>query len=209
LVVHKQVRSCHVVAGACRDIKPPPPPSSQPSAVIPDDPLAAGISTSSSGSQHLSVVPPTPGVVSSRPSVALLSSRGAAADAWAGSPHGSFMGAGSAAGEMGRTQQAVVVTRLLPQDSSWPLCMQQRCHVRGRSASWANPCWMPGLAAHMAASSALAQQQVSWDPSYEHSKVLLSVVSCPKTQQAFVVTRLLPQDTSSFMGGGSAAGETG
>ncbi|WIA16426.1 hypothetical protein OEZ85_013115 [Tetradesmus obliquus] len=82
-----------------RDIKPPLPPSSQPSAVLPDDPLAAGASTSSTGSQQLAVaLPPTPGMMSSRPSVALLSSRGAAADAWASSPHGSFGGAGTAAG---------------------------------------------------------------------------------------------------------------
>ncbi|KAF6261369.1 hypothetical protein COO60DRAFT_1625359 [Scenedesmus sp. NREL 46B-D3] len=81
-----------------RDIRPPPPPSSQLSAVLPDDPLAAGISMSSSGSQYLSVVLPTPGMMSSRPSVALLSSCGAAADAWASSPHGSFAGPGTAGG---------------------------------------------------------------------------------------------------------------
>lgn len=68
-----------------RDIKLPPPPSQT---AIQDDPLSGSLRSSSTGSQpQLAVVPPTPSM-SSRPSVALLSSRGAAAEAWAASPHG-------------------------------------------------------------------------------------------------------------------------
>jgi hypothetical protein len=75
------------------------------------------------------VVPPTPGMMSSRPSVALLSSRGAASDAWASSPHGSFAAPGTAAGSTAGVSPSLGRMLLVT-----GLRLTQQCHHKESAA---------------------------------------------------------------------------